>query len=387
MTLLSTPSDMAPRAVRTALRAFSLAVLLAGLPQARAAAQHADLVDSLRAFVQSEVDRSGVVGLSVALVVDDQLVWSDGFGYADLEAGDRATGSTRYRIGSVSKPVVGTALMQLYEQGKVDLEADIRTYIPQWPEKRFTIRVWHLLTHSSGIRHYNGDEFQSAVRYEDLVGPMDIFKDDPLLFQPGTQYSYSTYGFNLVANIVENVSGMPVEEYMRAHVYGPAWMINTGLEDWFEIQPGRAKWYEQNRGGGVRNAIYVDVSNKYAGGGITSTVEDLARLHIAYQRGELMRPETMQLMYTPRVLADGSEAYGLSWRISVREMPDGRRARLVSHSGGSVGATTLFWRFPELGLALASVTNTTVQRSPHARILEGILERIYAAGLVGGGER
>jgi CubicO group peptidase (beta-lactamase class C family) len=211
---------------------------------------------------------------------------------------------------------------------------------------------------------------------------MDIFKDDPLLFQPGTQYSYSTYGFNLVANIVENVSGMPIEEYMRAHVYGPAWMNDTGLEDWFEIQPGRAKWYERDRRGNITNAPYVDLSNKYAGGGITSTVEDLARLHIAYQRGVLLKPETIQLMYTPRILADGSAAYGLSWRISVREMPDGRNARLVSHSGGSVGANTLLWRFPELGLAIAAVANTG---APHSRIFQGVLERLYAAGVVGGG--
>jgi len=356
--------------------------VLALAPLTSALTQNADLADQLRASVQSHVDTMGTIGLSIALVLDDQLVWSEGFGFADLESGARATGSTIYRIGSVSKPVVGTALMQLYEQGRVDLDADIRTYIPQWPQKPWTITVRHLLTHSSGIRHYRGDEFQSATHYDDLVTPMDTFKDDDLLFEPGTQYSYSTYAFNLVANIVENVGGMPIEEYMRAYVYGPAWMSRTGLEDWSAIQPGRARWYERDRQRRPYNSPYADLSNKYAGGGITSTVEDLARLHIAYQRGRLLRPETIELMYTPQTLADGTSRYGLSWRVQQVEMPDGSTARLISHSGGSVGARTLFWRFPDLGLALAAVTNDSAN---HARIFQGVIEILYDAGVVGGG--
>lgn len=356
------------------------AALLLLLPPATALAQSADLVEELRAYVQSQVDSMGVVGLSIALVVDDQLVWSEGFGFADLESGDLATGSTIYRIGSVSKPVVGTALMQLYEQGKVDLDADIRTYIPEWPRKRWPIKVRHLLTHSSGIRHYRGEEFLSATRYEDLTGPMEIFKDDPLLFEPGTKFSYSTYGFNLVANIVENVSGMPIEEYMRRYVYGPAWMNSTGIENLSAIQKGRARWYVRDDDGTLRNAPYVDLSNKYAGGGITSTVEDLARLHIAYARGRLLQPETIELMYTPQVLADGSSRYALAWRVGTMKMPDGSTARLVSHSGGSIGAQTLFWRFPDLGLALAVVSNSPSNRG---KILRGVLRLLYGAGVAG----
>jgi CubicO group peptidase (beta-lactamase class C family) len=335
-------------------------------------------VDSFRVFVQSELERQNIPGLSIALVVDDQLVWSEGFGFADLESGARTTGSTIYRIGSVSKPVVGTALMQLWEQGKVDLDADIRTYVPQWPAKRWPITVRHLLTHTSGIRHYRGNEFASTTHYDDLVGPLDIFKDDELLFEPGEKFSYSTYAFNIVANIVESVGGLPIEEYMRKHVYGPAWMNNTGLEDWAEIQAGRSRWYERRRDGSFLNAIYVDLSNKYAGGGITSTVEDLARLHIAYARGVVLKPETIEAMYTNQKMNDGTVGgYGLSWRVDLVRMPDGTQTRRVHHSGGSVGANTLFWRFPDRGLALAIVANAGASLS---RILQGVIDRLYEAG-------
>ena len=363
---------------RTAL-VLTAILLLAPLG---AAAQTGAVLDSVRAFCQAELADQPMPGFSIAVVVDDQLVWSEGFGTAHVESGDLATGSTIYRIGSVSKPVVGTALMQLWEQGKVDLDADIRTYIPTWPPKaKGTITVRNLLTHTSGIRHYAGDEFLSMKPYESLEEAMGIFKDDPLLFEPGTQYSYSTYGFNLVANIVENVSGMPIGTYMARNVYEPAWMNSTALEDQRAIQQGRAGWYEHTRGGELVNAPYVDLTNKYAGGGITSTVEDLCRLHIAYARGRLLQPATIDSMYTSQRLKDGSPGgYGLSWRVREVELPDGQVVRQVSHSGGSVGANTLFVRYPDQGFAVAVVAN---HRANLGRIVEGVTRTFHAAGVFG----
>jgi len=364
-------------------RRFSIAgglliMLLLLAPAARA--QTGAVLDSVRAWVAGQVAAQHVPGLSIAVVVHDELIWSEGFGFADLESGDRAAGSTIYRIGSVSKPVVGTALMQLVEAGRVDLDAEIQTYVPQFPRKRWPITVRHLLTHTSGIRHYRQDEFLSMTRYTDLVAPLAIFAADTLLFEPGTRYSYSTYAFNLVANIVANVSGEPIEEYMRRHVYEPAWMNTTGLEDWTAIQPGRARWYETRRGEWV-NAPYVDLSNKYAGGGITSTVEDLCRLHIAYARGRVLRPRTIARMYEPQTLADGTpHGYGLAWRVSEATLPDRSTARRVSHSGGSVGANTLFVRFPDRGFAVAVIANHSANLG---RIVTGVLQLFFEAGAFG----
>jgi len=369
------------RTVRALLPTALLMVTMNVFTPAPAATQTGAVLDSVRAFMKFELVRQHLPGFSVAVAVDDQLVWSEGFGFADLEAGDRATGSTIYRIGSVSKPVVGTALMQLVERGLVDLDAELQTYIPEFPRKRWPVTLRHLVTHTSGIRHYQEDEFLSLRRYDNLVEPMKIFAGDPLLFEPGTRYSYSTYGFNLVANVVENVSGLPIEEYMRKYVYEPAWMNSTGLEDWTTLQTGRAKWYSTRDGEWI-NEPYVDLSNKYAGGGITSTVEDLCRLHIAYARGRLMRPETIEQMYTNQPLADGSiGGYGLSWRVGEADLPDGTSARTVQHSGGSVGANTLFIRFPDHGFAVAVVANHGANLS---RITNGVIALFFEAGAFGG---
>jgi serine beta-lactamase-like protein LACTB, mitochondrial len=329
----------------------------------------AGVVTRARELVQKEVDAQRLPGLSIAVVVKDQLVWSEGFGFADLESASRATGSTIYRIGSISKPIVATALMQLVERGRVDLDADIRTYVAEWPQKPWPVTVRHLLTHTSGIRHYRGDEFLSVTRYTDLAGPLATFKNDPLLFQPGTKLSYSTHGFNLVANIVERAGGLSIAEYMRLRVYEPAWMNNTGLEDWNAIQKGRARWYETKDSRWI-NTPYVDLSNKYAGGGLTSTVEDLARLHIAYARGVVLKPETIRLMYTNQRLADGStNTFGLSWVARTVTTSAGRSVREVSHSGGSVGANSLLVRYPNEGFAVAAIAN-------HAAKLTTIVQRV-----------
>ncbi len=375
------PSAILPHASRSAISIAVTAIMMTGFSPTSTQAQTGAVLDTVRSFVQGELEEQHIPGLSVAVVVNDQLIWSEGFGYADLEAGDRATGSTIYRIGSVSKPVVGTALMQLVEEGRVDLDADIRTYIPEFPRKRWTVTIRHLMTHTSGIRHYRGDEFLSLHHYDDLVEPMKIFSADTLLFEPGTRFSYSTYGFNLVANVVENVSGMPIGEYMRTHVYEPAWMNSTGLEDLTAIQQGRAKWYS-TRGGEWINEPYVDLSNKYAGGGITSTVEDLCRLHIAYAAGRLLQPRTIEQMYTNQPMADGTPGqYGLSWRVGQARLPGGRSARTVQHSGGSVGANTLFIRFPDQRFAIAVVANHGANLS---RITNGVINLFYLAGAFGG---
>jgi CubicO group peptidase (beta-lactamase class C family) len=357
-----------------------LLLILLSIPE-RAHAQTGAIVEELRSAMLAQLSEQRIPGFSVAVVMNDQLVWSEGFGFADLESGMRATGSTIYRIGSVSKPVVGTALMQLVEQGKVDLDTELQTYVPEFPRKRWPITIRHLVTHTSGIRHYRGDEFASMQRYDDLESPLAIFSADPLLFEPGTRYSYTTYGFNLVANVVENVSGMPIAEYMSKYVYEPAWMNSTGLEDYSEIQHGRAKWYETDDTGRWINAPYVDLSNKYAGGGLTSTVEDLCRLHIAYAAGRMMKPETVEQMYTNQTLKDGSpNRYGLSWRVEMYELPDGRGVRRVSHTGGSVGANTNFMRFPDQGFAVAIIANHRAQLN---RIAEEIIRAFFEAGVFG----
>jgi len=324
----------------------------------------------------------GAPGISVAVAVNDRLVWSTGFGLADVENRVPATGETVYRIASISKTMTATAVMQLVEQGRVSLEDPIQKYVPSFPDKGgLTITLRHLLTHTSGIRHYKAGEMENLIAFDSIADAIRIFKDDPLLFTPGTKYSYSTYGFNLLAGVVEAASGLRFGAYLQEHVWTPAGMRATRLEHPEEIVPHRARQYV--KAGGrfrVANAPYADLSIKWAGGGIISTVEDLIRFHVALDEGRLLRPETLEQMYTPATLADGTRIdYGLGWMIQV----DQTGRRWIFHSGGATGGTTLLLREPADRLAVALMCN--VQNAGNigalARAVVEAVREVHPAGI------
>jgi CubicO group peptidase (beta-lactamase class C family) len=308
--------------------------------------------------------QSGAPGLSVAVVIDDRIAWSEGFGLADVENDVPARANTVYRIASISKPIAATAVMQLVERGRVTLDDPVQKYVPAFPPKgEQTVTVRHLMTHTSGIRHYRSGEMESRDMYETVADALRIFKDDPLLFEPGTRYSYSTYAYNLLAGVVETASGLSFEEYLDSHVWGPAGMHATYFDRVDAIVPKRAEQYVR-AGSSWRNAPYADLSNKWAGGGILSTAEDLTRFHVALDEGTLLKPATLKEMYTPYRLADGTEsAYGLGWNISR----DDRGRTWIGHGGGATGGTTYLLRDPARKVAVAILCN--VQNAPGLRAL------------------
>ncbi len=298
----------------------------------------------------------GAPGLSVAAVAGDKLAWTAGFGLADVENQVPATADTVYRIASISKTFAATAVMQLVEKGLVSIDDPIQKWVPEFPKKGdTTITLKEILTHTSGIRHYKLGEMANPVSYDSIAKAIEIFKDDPLLFTPGTKYSYSTYAFNMLAGVVEKASGLTYEAYLREHIWTPAGMTATRLEHPPEIVPHRARQYEKaGPAGRVLNAPYADLSVKWAGGGIISTAGDLARYHIALDEGKLLKPETLARMYTANVLPDGTKTeYGLGWMVFA----DSQGRGWVAHAGGATGGTTYLLRSPDRKTAVVILCN------------------------------
>jgi len=316
--------------------------------------QAPDAFAAVRKVAVDGLQSSTAPGMSVALVMNDTVAWTEGFGVADVENDVAVRPDAVFRIASISKPFAATAVMQLVERGRVSIDDAIQKYVPAFPLKgEQTITIRHLLTHTSGIRHYKGDEFNQKELFESVDEALRIFKDDPLLFTPGTKYSYSTYGYNLLAGVVEKASGVSYEAYLQEHIWKPAAMTSTFLEHPQDIVKHRVRQYLRGSGELFRNAPYADLSVKWAGGGIISTAADLARFHIALDKGTLLKPDTLERMYTPATLADGTKStYGLGWMIST---VNGRR--WIAHSGGATGGTTYLLRSPEQKLAVVILTN------------------------------
>ena len=169
-------------------------------------------------------------GLTIAVMADGEIVWSQGFGMADLENRVPVRPHTKMRIGSVSKSLTSAAAGLLYEQGKLDLDAPVQKYVPSFPKKRYPITARLLGGHLAGVRSYlpgAQSEMFNTRHYDSVVAGLELFQDAPLLFEPGEKYSYSSHGFNLLSAVVEGASGQDFLSYMQENVFDPLGMKAT----------------------------------------------------------------------------------------------------------------------------------------------------------------
>lgn len=323
-----------------------------------AAAQQATAPDATSAIdriAAEQMQKQQIPAMTVAVAIDGRVVYSKGFGTADMENDVTANGETLIRTGSLAKPITAVAAMTLVEAGKLDLDAPIQKYCPAFPQKPWTITTRELITHTSGIRHYKGDEVDSTKHYPNMSDGFSIFAADPLLFQPGTKFSYSTYGYTVVGCVIEGASGETYYDYVREHVLLPAQMTHTYVDDVYAIVPHRARGY-QTRDGKVQNAGLMDSSYKIPGGGLTSTAEDYVRFGSALMEGKIVKKETLAMMWTatgvPTLDNGEPSSYGMGFGVLT---VDG--GKYVAHSGGQQGTSTDIAFLPGKRFAVAVFTN------------------------------
>jgi CubicO group peptidase (beta-lactamase class C family) len=359
-----------------------VAVLAAGAPPACAAAAElsAETRGTIDAAIAKLLEESRAPGLSTAIVVDGQLAYEQGYGLADVENNVPSTPQTIYRLASISKMLTATAAMQLVEQGKLDLSAPIQKYVPSFPEKEYPITAELLLKHQSGIRHYRGTEVRSNVFYNRVADALAIFQNDPLLFEPGTRVSYTTYGFNLLGAAIEGASGQDYVAYVQQHICEPAGMQAIQPDNPHVLIPHRAAGYRLHGTGkstALRNDFAVDVTNKIPGGGWCATPGDLARFAITLCDGRLVKPETLERMWTPQKIANGKQSnVGLGCFI---ETVDGQRR--IYHSGGQPKVSTFLVLAPQHKAAVAvmcNLSNTNV-----SKLANQLLDCVTQPALVG----
>ncbi|HEX9793619.1 MAG TPA: serine hydrolase domain-containing protein [Planctomycetota bacterium] len=336
-----------------------LAIFLAALALAAAApAQWEQAIEQARKVALERLEEGHLPGLSVAVAVNGELVWAEGFGFADLENQVPVTPQSRFRIGSVSKPLTAVGLMRLVDAAKLDLDAPVQKYVPEFPVKHQGVLTTRLLTgHLAGIRHYRGSEMYRNEAFPTVAASLAIFRDDPLLAAPGERYAYSSYGWNLVSAAMEGASGEPFLEYMEARVLEPLGLAETGPDLNRKIVSRRVRFY-QRAGTLLFNAPVVDNSYKWAGGGFLSTPSDLARFGSALLAGELLSKDAYKEMWTSQKTNAGEETgYGVGWFLG-RYGPGGAKTR-IGHGGGSIGGTTQLALYVEDGLVVAVASNLT----------------------------
>ena len=345
-------------------------------PAAQAVAARWAAVAARAHAIACEKLAPAIPGFAVAVAVDGRIVWSEAFGYADLAAQVPATPATQFRIGSVSKPLTAAAVAQLYESGRLDLDAPVQRYVPTFPDKGAPITTRLVAGHLAGIRHYQGDEFTLNRRFASVTEGLSIFKDDPLVAPPGTRFSYSTYGFNLISAVVEGASGEQFLAYMSRHVFTPLRMTSTVPDKNDSLIPNRTRFYETRGrllGGGFTVAPAVDNSYEWAGGGFVSTAEDLARFGSAHLQPGFLKAATLELLFTRQHTTAGETTpYGIGWFVAT----DSLGHRYVYHGGSSVGGTTAFGVDRDSRVVFALVTNLSGARLAPAQEIQAIFDSV-----------
>lgn len=307
-------------------------------------------------FARDVFDKQRLVGMSVAVGTTRGFAWSRGYGQADIENGVPATADTVYRFASVSKTITAVAAMELAEGGKLDLDAPIQRYAPSFPEKQWTVTARHILAHSSGIRHFKDDEAESTLHYKSLEAGLDRFRNEPLLHQPGTAYTYSSYAYNLLGRVIEGASGESYAAYVRGHVFEPAGMTASRDDDLRAIVPHRAQGYTRTHEGALENSVLTDTSFKTPSGGLAGTAKDLVAFALALESHRLLRKETFEKMLVVSKVGSppvpNPDGFALGWMI---EDLDGHR--VAFHTGAQPRAAAILYLLPDDGIAVALLAN------------------------------
>jgi len=305
-------------------------------------------------IAQQYLAEKNLPGLAVAVSVAGETVWSEGFGYANLEHRVPVWPTTKFRIGSISKPLTAAAVALLYEEDRLDVDAPVQQYVPSFPEKAYPVTTRQLGAHLGGIRHYQGMEFAIRDPYPTVEAGLTIFKDDPLIHEPGTKYQYSSYGWNLISAVVEGASGQAFLDVMRERVFEPLGMHHTVADRVDSLIYQRAGFYERFEDGTLRNGMYVDNSYKWAGGGFLSTTEDLLLFANAHLGDSFLSDKGRSLLFTEQKTTGGEGVrYGFGWRVA----PDGQGRLILGHTGGSVGGTSIMIMQPDTRVVVVMLIN------------------------------
>lgn len=384
-----------PARLRTAYGLALSLVLLLPVSAQKMLLLPKEAVAEMEKLAREAMTRSGTPALSVSAGKQGEVLWSKAYGLADVELGAPAGNETRFRTASIAKSMTAVAVVQLAEAGKIDLDGDIAAYVPEWKGKPSGTTVRRLLGHLGGIRHYKGGgESAGTAFYPTLAASLELFAGDPLVHEPGSKYRYTTYGYTLLGRAVETASGMSFREYMAGRVWGPASMKHTGIDDQRLVVKGRAKGYSKMTEdlwkslpadwqgivapGDVVNAALHDTSMKIPGGGMLTTSSDLVRFGLALLGGGLVSKESAELLWTP--LEDGSGTstnYGLGFGIDRAS-----EGRIVQHSGGQAGASSMFMLDRESGAVVGVMAN--MDGAGVGGLARKILDIVAAAEVVEG---
>nr|WP_321414339.1 serine hydrolase domain-containing protein [uncultured Allomuricauda sp.] len=309
------------------------------------------------ALFHNLVAEKRVPGLAVTILDKGEIQLQKGYGFANLERKAKVDSKqTVFRIASISKCITGLALGKMVEDGIVDLDESFYTHVPDYPQKKYDFTLRQLASHTAGIRGYRGKEYALNQDYSIQDG-IEVFKNDPLFFEPGTSYLYNSFDFVLLSLAMQEASGVPFYQYVAENVLTP-----LGLKNTFPPQKNVSSSVVENiaqfytkRALCFKKAVEVNNTYKLAGGGYLSTCEDIAKLGQAILERKLLKQETYDELLASQIVEGKPTHYGLGFQVSQ----DDHGRAFVGHVGSSVGAYTNLFVYPQQEKVIAILINCT----------------------------
>lgn len=302
-----------------------------------------------------------IPSISAAIGVNGKLAWAGAIGYSDIKNTKLADINSLYRIGSISKSMTAFALMGLEQKNIINLGDTFQSYVNDFAENKPKFTIRQLANHQAGVRHYKQGiagtlENLKNTEYIDTQSAADVIKQDDLLFEPGTNFNYSTYGYTLLALSMEQAANNTFKNIMHEEVFGLLNMHTTYF-DRYEKDPTKTTTPYLAIKNSLIKAPETNLSYKYAGGGYLSTPSDLVKFGNALLTNQYLSEESITSLWTPIPLDNGQmnpENYGLGFRIGADEF-----GRYIHHGGKSVGGYAYLVIYPDLDIVIAITANVT----------------------------
>ncbi len=333
------------------------------------------------------------VGMTAAVSIDGERVWTSAIGWADLVTNTQASPDTVFRIGSTSKTITATLAARMVDAGKVELDTPISAYKSDLPEHWRALTIRQLESHMAGLPEYEsntdlGGLLQTLAmnkNYANVDDSLEIFDGSRLLYEPGTDFLYTSFDINLVSAILQAAAGSPFPDLLKREVLDPLGMTSTAPAG-LHPQPDRTATFYQLREHRAKPWRKVDLSQRWAGGGLLSTSADLTRLCDGWFDADYLSPETRTTFWTQQELASGEineQGYALGWRArpASDELGDGLVTDRYHHGGVSKGAMSWLVCYPQYRLAIAMNINTRADEFSHFIANEPAITRAFVTAI------
>lgn len=360
--------------MKTSLRALLCLAFSFLIPVITLGQHTVSLFDSLAAGQFPKDGPGAVVLLSRA----DQVLYKKAFGKADIELDVDMQPGNVFRLGSITKQFTACAILRLEEEGRLSTADDIRKYIPDFPNKNKVITIEALLTHTAGVKNYTGlASFTEEMKRRDLTPTqlIALFKDEPLDFEPGSDYRYSNSGYILLGYIIEKVTGMPYGAYIEDTIFKAAGMKNSYYDSPTKLIMGRVPGYTQ-KNGRYQNADYLSMTLPYAAGSLVSTAADLQKWYSALHDGKILSAASLKKAHTSYNLSNGRlTGYGYGW-----ETGNVQGSSSVKHVGVVNGFFTYAAYLPKENLSVVILRNCDSPAEPDilaSKLLAAALGKPY----------